>query len=128
MRKLPIAIAIMVAILIFTVGCSMTYSHGFITGDIQRASYKGWVCKTYEGTLVTEGMKTTWNKNNQQSSIDNTFMFSATDDSVIKQLEEAVNNGSKVKLEYNELRFQNPFCKPDTNHIVYKVTLVGHKP
>jgi len=125
MKKLSLVSAMIAPALI--AGCSLTYSQGFRVGQIQKATYKGFICKSYEGELVLEGIKSKIAPQTQSQSFTNVWAFSATDDAVIKQLESAVNAGSSVKLEYTEVRFKNPFCSFDTNYIVTKVTPIGGK-
>ncbi len=97
-----------------------SYSDGERAGIVQKFSYRGWLCKTYEGELaqyVVAGVAPQiWN-------------FSVRNAAVADQLNKLV--GRQVQLHYTEHRGLPTTCFADTGYFVDRVTLVsdlGAKP
>lgn len=67
-----------------------TYSTGSRAGFLQKFSRRGWVCKTWEGELVTGSMI-----GNQEK-----FAFSVRDPEMAKNINEFI--GKRVELEYEQ--------------------------
>lgn len=77
----------------------VTYSQGTRTGFAQKLSYKGWLCKTWEGEIAMSTVP---------GVMPEKFLFTVHDDSLagaIRALE-----GKRVTLEYAQHRFLPNRC------------------
>ena len=99
-----------------------TYSEGYRAGTIMKLSTKGYIFKTLEGQLNMGGMAgsdggdvatTTW-----------AFSVDKGNEQVVSTMENAVDNGARVKLFYKEKYFQFDW-RGETKYFVYKVEEVG---
>jgi hypothetical protein len=116
-KFLAIALAVvLVPILLFSLYAGLTlkwsYSTGVRAGILQKASQKGWLCKTWEGelamTTVPGVAPTLWT-------------FTVRDDAVAKQIEAAL--GKRVVLHYQEHRGVPTSCFGDTPYFVDSVAV-----
>lgn len=89
-----------------------SYSKGESVGFVQKLSYKGWVCKTWEGEQI-RALATL-------PAIPEKFTFTVRDDAVADQINAYI--GQKVVMEYEQHRGL-PACFGDTEHFVVKVRL-----
>lgn len=106
-------------------GCGVTYSEGDRAGSVIKISYKGLLCKSWEGQLATDGfVSATDEKGNRSSS--NVFEFSVTDPAIVKKLQEAQESGARVKLHYDQALVNNP-CTSSTDYYITSVTPVAGK-
>ena len=89
--------------------CNFTYSEGTRIGYVMKISYKGFVFKTYEGTL---------NLASRSDLAVKTWDFSANS----RKTYEAISNseGSRVKLHYKQKVKVMPW-QGKTPYLVYKV-------
>jgi len=87
-----------------------SYSEGESVGFVQKLSYKGWVCKTWEGEQIRSIA-------NLQTAPDK-FLFTVRDDSVAEKINQSL--GEKVVLMYEEHRGL-PSCFGDTSHFIVDV-------
>jgi hypothetical protein len=87
-----------------------SYSKGESVGFVQKLSYKGWVCKTWEGEQIRSIA-------NLQTAPDK-FIFTVRDDAVAEKINQTL--GEKVVLEYEEHRGL-PGCLGDTSHFIVNV-------
>jgi hypothetical protein len=87
-----------------------SYSQGESVGFVQKLSYKGWICKTWEGEQIRSIA-------NLQTAPDK-FLFSVRDDAVAEKINQTL--GEKVVLEYEEHRGL-PGCFGDTSHFIVNV-------
>ena len=89
--------------------CNFTYSEGTRIGYVMKISYKGFVFKTYEGTL---------NLATRSDLAVKTWDFSANS----RKTYEAISNseGSRVKLHYKQKVKVMPW-QGKTPYLVYKV-------
>jgi hypothetical protein len=69
-----------------------TYSKGESVGFVQKLSYKGWVCKTWEGEQI-RALATL-------PAIPEKFAFTVRDDAVADQINKQI--GQKVVVEYEQ--------------------------
>ncbi len=69
---------------------SYSYSTGSRAGFLQKFSNRGWICKTWEGEIVTGSMM-----GNQEK-----FPFSVRNEELAKQI--ASNIGRRVEIEYDQ--------------------------
>ncbi len=89
---------------------SFAYSQGESVGFVQKLSYKGWVCKTWEGEQIRSIA-------NLQTAPDK-FFFTVRDDEVAEKINLSI--GQKVVLEYEEHKGL-PNCFGDTGHFIVNV-------
>ncbi len=89
-----------------------TYSKGESVGYVQKLSYKGWVCKTWEG----EQMRALAN----MPTIPEKFAFTVRDAAIADQINAHI--GQKVVLEYAQHRGL-PECFGETQHFIASVRL-----
>jgi hypothetical protein len=87
-----------------------TYSQGESVGFVQKISYKGWLCKTWEGEQVRALAVV--------PAIPEKFEFTVRDASVVDKINQHI--GQKVVLEYEQHRGL-PRCFGDSEHFVIDV-------
>lgn len=88
-----------------------TYSKGESVGYVQKLSYKGWVCKTWEGEQVRALSVV--------PAIPEKFEFTVRDIAVADQINAHI--GQKVVIEYEQHKGL-PSCFGETEHFITKVT------
>ena len=88
------------------------YSSGWRSGQLQKFSRKGWVCKTHEGEL--------WQS--QQTFQPTVWYFTVRDQQVAHQLDTLV--GKELRLHYTEHVGVPSSCFGDTRYFVDSVTVV----
>ncbi|HUO95835.1 MAG TPA: hypothetical protein VMT92_06345 [Steroidobacteraceae bacterium] len=111
-----VALALLAALYTYLT-LSWSYSDGDRAGLLQKFSYKGWVCKTYEGELalyVVAGV---------QPEI---WHFSVRDAALARQLSAAV--GQRVQLHYTEHRGVPTTCFAETGYFVDRINAVAEPP
>lgn len=81
-----------------TVGIPATYSDGDRVGVVTKISHKGIVFKSWEGELAMDGFNKAAN-----GSTTNVFAFTVKDEAIVKQIQDAQENGDRVKLHYREV-------------------------
>lgn len=91
--------------------CTANYSTGSRVGTIVKLSSKGTVSKTWEGQLMLGAGAT---------AIPTTWEFTIADDAIAAQVQEAMDSGKRVRLEYNERGITMPW-EGDTDYNVTKV-------
>jgi len=95
---------------------SYSYAEGSRAGFLQKFSKRGWVCKTWEGELVTGGML-----GNQEK-----FNFSVRDENLAKIV--ASNIGKRVEIEYDQHVFVPTNCFAETEYYVKNIKAVPDVP
>lgn len=95
------------------------YSDGYRAGIMIKFSKKGSIFKTYEGEL---NLGMVLNNEPQEVSVSNLWNFSvpSSNEEVIKKLEDAVLNGKRVKVHYNEKFVTLPW-RGDTKYFIDEV-------
>ncbi len=88
-----------------------TYSKGESVGYVQKLSYKGWVCKSWEGEQV-RALAT-------MPAIPEKFAFTVRDNAVADQINAHI--GQKVVIEYEQHKGL-PSCFGETEYFISKVT------
>jgi hypothetical protein len=88
-----------------------TYSKGESVGYVQKLSYKGWVCKTWEGEQVRAL--------SVMPAIPEKFAFTVRDATIADQINAHI--GQKVVIEYEQHKGL-PNCFGETEHFIIKVT------
>lgn len=89
-----------------------TYSKGESVGYVQKLSYKGWICKTWEGEQVRALAVV--------PAVPEKFPFTVRDTAVADQINAHI--GQKVVIEYEQHKGL-PTCFGETEHFATKVTL-----
>lgn len=97
------------------------YSEGYRAGQVMKFSKKGVLFKTWEGQLDIGGLQGGGEADGAATTV---WEFSVRDKDVVKQIERAVDNGSKVKLFYKEKFYKLSFLG-DTPYFVYNVEEIG---
>lgn len=100
-------------------GCNYTYSDGTRSGIVDKFSYKGFICKSYEGELNRGGVT-----NTGDGLIANTFKFSVKSESIVREIEKAAQSGKRVTLTYDQKALPE-FCGRKTDYVVTKVTYIN---
>ena len=88
-----------------------TYSKGESVAYVQKLSYKGWVCKTWEGEQVRAL--------SVMPAIPEKFAFTVRDAAIADQINAHI--GQKVVIEYEQHKGL-PSCFGETEHFITKVT------
>lgn len=87
-----------------------TYSKGESVGFVQKLSYKGWVCKTWEGEQI-RALATL-------PAVPEKFAFTVRDDTVADQINKHI--GQKVVIEYEQHKGL-PACFGETEYFITNV-------
>lgn len=95
-----------------TAALSWSYSEGERAGFVQKISRKGWLCKTWEGTLYTDIAK---------GFRSDSFSFTVRSDSVARAI--SALSGKRVTVTYEQHVGVPTSCFGDTEYFV-----VGVKP
>lgn len=113
-------VILLLAIAVFIFLNVANYSSGFRAGVPTKISKKGLIIKTYEGTLNVGGLS-----NTAEGAIPTTWDFTVrkSADSVIAKIDNAILQGNRVKLMYDE-KYVKFFWLGDTKHFVYDVELL----
>jgi hypothetical protein len=89
---------------------NFTYSKGESVGFVQKLSYKGWVCKTWEGEQI-RALATL-------PAVPEKFVFTVREDAVADQINQHI--GQKVVIEYEQHKGL-PACFGETEYFITKV-------
>ncbi len=95
---------------------NINYSDGSRAGKITKFTRKGYIFKTYEGSLDVGGINS--NKGMVSSTWD--FTVDSQETAVITAMEKAMLDGSHVKITYEEKFFQFAW-RGDTKYFITKV-------
>jgi len=87
-----------------------SYSQGERAGFVQKISYRGWVCKTWEGELAMI---------NIPGTLTEKFNFTVKDEAVVKKINASL--GKKVTLIYEEHVGIPSSCFGDTGYFIKDV-------
>lgn len=109
---LSLSILVAIAIYVWAV-LSWSYSEGERVGFLQKVSYKGWICKTWEGELSLVAIP---------GAVPEKFLFSVRDDAVAQQLNAVA--GKRVTLQYEQHRGLPTSCFGDTDYFVVGVAVI----
>jgi hypothetical protein len=115
-----IAALVFVAVLIaayFAVVLNWNYSTGERAGWLQKLSYKGFVCKTWEGELALVSLP--------GSSVEK-FLFTVRDDAVANKLQATM--GKRVSLHYEEKVGLPTSCFGETRYFITGVSETSEIP
>lgn len=112
MRKLAL-----IVLLLAGCGRGFDYSDGQRTGVIYKFSQKGYLCKTWEGTMaISTGQAVT-----ELVTFD--FSVENNNPTLIADINRVLNSGERVRLTYNQRAFTGP-CQPDSDYWITKVETV----
>ena len=95
------------------IGLTWSYSSGERAGYVQKISRKGWVCKTWEGTLYTDIAK---------GFRSDSFTFTVRKDSLAAVLEKL--SGKRVAVHYEQHNLVPTNCFGDTEYFVSGVRVL----
>jgi hypothetical protein len=115
-----IAALVFVALLVaayFAVVLNWNYSTGERAGWLQKLSYKGFVCKTWEGELALVSLP--------GSSVEK-FLFTVRDEAVANKLQAAM--GKRVSLHYEEKVGLPTSCFGETRYFISGVSETSEIP
>jgi hypothetical protein len=96
-----------------------SYSDGERAGTVSKFSRRGYVFKTWEGVLNVGGFS-----GETGSLTPQYFEFSVRDDSVAREINQALKTGQRATLHYEEKLFKLPW-NGDTKYYVTGVELVN---
>tara|TARA_R110002124_G_scaffold257901_1_gene423620 strand:- start:130 stop:591 length:462 start_codon:yes stop_codon:yes gene_type:complete len=96
------------------------YSEGKRGGFVNKLSNKGYIFKTYEGELRIGGM---FEGDGTLNAAEWQFSVETSNKEAIANLEEAIKNGTRVSLTYEEKFFKLPW-NGETKYLVTKVELL----
>jgi len=120
-------IVIVLGVLFFAFMMFGSYGEGYRAGAITKIAKKGIVFKTNEGEMYTATViNSSGNAGDQDGSgvINNIWYFSiVNDDALIKQLEDSLLNGHRVKLHYHQ-KFWKLFWIGDSKYVVDGVEIL----
>lgn len=122
MKRILILIGL-ILIVLMALAVFSNYSQGYRSGIIMKMSRKGYIIKTYEGQLNTGGFSGDVAGGDMTSMIWN-FSVRGSEDKVIHTIEQAVDEGKRVKLYYKEKYFTIPFWG-ETKYFVDSVQLIS---
>jgi len=108
------------------IGNKWKVSEGDRVGMVNKISEKGVFWNTWEGQMALEGVSShgeSLGANTWDFSIDNYFTFEQKD-RLIKQLQDSMNSGQKVKINYQEMMQTWPW-RSDTGYLIQSVTPLG---
>lgn len=109
-----IVLGVLVAIAIYVWAVlSWSYSEGERAGFLQKVSFKGWICKTWEGELSLVAIP---------GAAPEKFLFTVRDDAVAQQLNAVA--GKRVTLKYEQHRGLPTSCFGDTDYFVVGVAAI----
>ena len=97
----------------FWVALHWSYASGERAGWVQKFSYKGWVCKTWEGELALVSLP---------GSAVEKFHSTVYDEATANEIQQAMV-GKRVTLHYEEKVGLPTSCFGETRHYVNKVTV-----
>jgi len=119
LKKL-LAIIIVIGILVLVFLYFADYSDGTRAGIPMKLSKKGVLFKTYEAQLNVGGIT-----NSKEGAIPTVWDFSIpkSADSVITKLDDAIDQGKRVKIFYNE-KYIKFFWRGDTKYYAYDVDVI----
>lgn len=109
-----IGVPIVLLVIYTWLSLSWTYSDGERSGQLQKFSKRGWLCKTWEGELALVTMP---------GAIPEKFFFTVRDEGVAKQVIGAL--GKRVVLTYAQHKGIPTSCFGDTEYFIEKVVVPG---
>jgi hypothetical protein len=115
--RLTLLALVAVPVLVFGIWSASTlgwsYSNGERSGYMQKMSRKGWLCKTWEGTLYT---------NIGNAFHADSFLFTVRNDSLARLLESV--SGRKVSLHYEQHVGVPTSCFGETEYFISAVRVL----
>jgi hypothetical protein len=125
MRKAGVVTATVLVAIVLGAGwfvLAADYSEGYRVGKVIKLSRKGYVFKTWEGTLDFGYLQ-----NDPDAGVATRiweFSVPGDEDGVRRQIDDAIAGDYKAKIWYREKYFRLPW-RGDTKHFVYKVERAG---
>jgi len=105
-----------------------SYSEGSRTGRLTKLSRTGYCFKTWEGEMISDGLKTKHLDKNGTAAVANTWNFSIdakagcgeNTNNIVKQLQTKLEQGEPVTVKYWSPYISFP-CRGATWYYVYEV-------
>lgn len=97
--------------------CGPTYSDGERTGTVSKISYKGVVCKSWEGELVMGGLRSTRDTEGRRGVAANIFLYSVKDEQIVSKIKEAARTGARTTLTYDQ-KLLPEICGRKTSYVI----------
>lgn len=118
--KTLLLVIVLLAIAVFIFFNVANYSSGYRAGVPTKMSSRGFIIKTYEGTLNVGGLT-----NSPEGAMPTTWDFTVRSgaDSVLVKINEAIDQSKRVKLLYHE-KYVKFFWMGDTKYYVYDVEIL----
>lgn len=108
-------------------GNSFVYSEGTMTGRLTKLSKSGFYWKTWEGEMISDGLKekkiengTTSIANTWDFSIDAKSAYGENMEQVAEQLQKKLDNGEPLTIKYWVPLIGFP-CRGSTKHYVHEI-------
>ncbi|MBV8030429.1 MAG: hypothetical protein JO035_02865 [Betaproteobacteria bacterium] len=101
----------------FGIVLTWSYSSGERAGWVQKLSYKGWLCKTWEGEMAMVSMP---------GATPEKFYFTLWDDRIAAEINKVM--GRRVSLHYEQKVGLPTTCFGETRYYVSRITLVEEIP
>jgi len=98
---IPIALVAWLVVSIIGLGASDSYSSGSRSGTVVKLSKRGLFWKTWEGEIAVGAVQTRSGKDGTKA-VPVVFEFSVTDQSVVDALNEAMDSGDPVTVDYGQ--------------------------
>ena len=96
------------------VALNWSYSEGERAGYVQKFSYKGWICKTWEGELAMA---------NLPGAMPQVFQFTVRDPAVAARINQTM--GQRVSVGYEQHRGLPTSCFGETEYFATGVRVVS---
>ena len=120
--KITVVFLVILAIAFLCLGYWGVYDEGVRAGTVLRISKKGMIFKTYEGQLNVQTFGAIKGTNPIMEAFD--FSVLASDEEVVRALQEVSLSGERVNLHYISRYATFPW-RGDTKYFIVKVERVG---
>jgi hypothetical protein len=99
-------------------GCDAGYSDGDRSGVVTKLSYKGLVCKSWEGEMNLGGLST----DDKGAAVPNVWRFTVVDTAQVAAIQNAMKSGKRVNIHYTQWAV-SPYCQ-DSDYEAQSVSVV----
>lgn len=98
------------------VGIPFVFSEGERTGLVTKISKKGFIFKTWEGSMNLGGMIT----NSDGNTVPNIWQFSVKDEAILEKIQQSNRNQTRITIVYDQYLLL-PYADGSTNYLVKDV-------
>ena len=106
-----------VALLAVACGHGIDYSDGDRVGTVTKFSFKGLICKTWEGEMVLGGLRS-----DGDNMVANIWAFTVDEPRFVKPIQEAMLSGKRVKITYHQGALSGPCTASSDGYFVRGVS------